>query len=73
MRFNVSELDPRYSFEVTGTSYFGDPQDGTVLFATGKVSSNLEKLQGHHGCLLFLETGLNLPDLSSRKMSEEDI
>ena len=62
MRFNVSELDSRYHFEVTGTSYIGDPQDGTVLFATGKVSGYLNNLQGHTGCLLFLEAGQNVPD-----------
>lgn len=62
MRFNVSELNARYHFDVTGTSYIGDPQDGTVLFATGKISRELDKLLGHHHCLLFLETGLVMPE-----------
>ncbi|MBR0392930.1 MAG: hypothetical protein IJK38_11480 [Oscillospiraceae bacterium] len=61
MQFNVSELDARYDFDITGTSYIGDPRDGTVLFATAKVRRDLDKLHGHHHCLLFLEQGLDVP------------
>ena len=62
MRFNIGEIDSHYHFEVTGTSFIGDPQDGTILFVTGKVKEHLEKLNGHHNCLLFVENGLTLPE-----------
>ena len=62
MQFHVGSLDPRYDFTVTGTSFIGEPRDGTVLFVTGKLKAQTELLRGHRGCLVFAETGLSLPD-----------
>lgn len=48
--------------KVNGVSYAGNPKDHTAMFITNKVSHLLNNLYGHVGCLLFVETGMQIPD-----------
>lgn len=48
--------------KVNGVSYAGNPKDHTAMFITNKVSHLLNNLYGHVGCLLFVETGMKIPD-----------
>lgn len=63
MRLNVNELDSRYDFWVNGASYAGSPRDNTMMFITKKVEYLLDKLAGHEQCLVFLENGIDIPEV----------
>lgn len=60
MEFNIHELYPQFDFCVTGTSYTGNPVDGTAMFVTKKVEKLVENLLGHKKCLVFAETGISV-------------
>lgn len=62
MYFDVSTLDPAARFAVTGCSYIGKPRDHTLLFVTRKMKSQLARLEGCEGCLVFCEKGLEIPE-----------
>lgn len=51
-------------FEITGTSYAGDPRSHTAMFVAKKVQHlliGIEKSEAE-GCLVFAETGCEIPD-----------
>ena len=62
MKFNVIELDKKYDFEITGSSFIGNPVDGTVLFITDKVRNLLSNINGHRNCLVFADSTIDIPD-----------
>lgn len=62
MRYQVREIDGRFDFEITGSSFIGNPQDGTVLFLTKKIGNLLENLQGHRHCLVFIDNSILIPE-----------
>lgn len=62
MEYNVSQINPEYSFIITGVSYIGDPVDGTVLFITKKIKKLLGNLNSNKNCLVFIQEGIEIPD-----------
>lgn len=62
MRYNISKFNNKYNFEITASSYIGNPIDGTVLFVTKKVKSLLSNLRGHKHCMVFIEEGIDVPE-----------
>lgn len=46
---------------INSVSYAGNPKDYTAMFITNKVSYLIENLRDHVGCLVFVETGMQIP------------
>ena len=67
MEYDVSRIDPKYRFAVRGASFIGEPRNGTALFVTRKVRRLLANLENAEECLVFAETGLEIPDAYRRK------
>lgn len=61
MKFEVNEINPKYSFDITGVSFIGEPRDNTMLFVTRKVQHLLDNLKGHVNCLVYAEEGMDIP------------
>lgn len=62
MEYNVSQINSKYDFTITGVSFIGNPVSGTVLFITKKVKKLLENLKSRKNCLVFIQTGIDIPD-----------
>lgn len=62
MEYDVSRIDDKYRFTVHGASFIGAPRSGTVLFVTRKVRKLLDNLADVEGCLVFAESGLEIPE-----------
>ena len=62
MEFDISQIDPRYHFKITGVSFIGAPQNETMLFITRKVQRLLKNIEGKTHCLVFAERGLEIDD-----------
>ena len=62
MEFNVSQINTEYNFTITGVSYIGKPADNTVLFITSKVKRLLKNLDSIKNCLVFIQTGIDIPE-----------
>lgn len=62
MEFSVSQINPKYDFTITGVSFIGNPVSGTVLFITKKVKKLLGNLNSKKNCLVFIQTGIDIPD-----------
>lgn len=58
MRYNVSEINPDYDFDIVGASYAGNPVSGTAMYITKKVEKLMDNLIGISDCLVFIETGM---------------
>lgn len=67
MNFNISQLDPRYDFRITGASYAGKPKSNTVMFISKKVERFLSCLEGVSGCLVFVEDTMEIPEDLQKK------
>ncbi len=67
MEYDVSRMDPGYRFTIHGASFIGSPRSGTVLFVTKKVRKLLENLKDAEECLIFAETGLDIPEEFRKK------
>lgn len=61
MKKAITKLIPELSFEVTGASYIGEPVMHTAMFITNKVSRLLSHLENVEQCLVFAETGMEVP------------
>ena len=48
-------------FLVEGVSYIGAPRTNTAMFVTCKVGHLIQNLSGIAGCLVFAETGIEVP------------
>ena len=59
---NVHNLCPDYNFDVSGVSYIGAPQDGTVMYVSKKVENLIQNLEGRINCLVFAEDGVEVSD-----------
>ena len=62
MHYNVKEICENYNFEISGVSFIGTPKDESMLFVTNKVKNMISNLIGHRNCLVFVETGIEVPD-----------
>lgn len=47
---------------VKGASYAGQPEDFTMMYISKKVEHLLDNLHGHHGCLVFVEDTIVVPE-----------
>ena len=63
MEYNVSQINTEYNFTITGVSFIGKPEDGTVLFITSKVKRLLKNLDSIKNCLVFIQTGIDIPEV----------
>ena len=62
MKYNVSKLNSAYNFDIIGPSYVGKPRNNTVMFVPDKVSNLIEKIEGHHECLIFISKGIEIDE-----------
>ncbi len=61
MVINVEALINDYrnsKTRVDGASYIGKPVDYTIMFITKKVNHLINNLDGHNGCIVFAESGV---------------
>lgn len=63
---DVNVFDPRCSFIVNGVSYIGRPREHTVMYVTKKVGNLLQSLENVSNCLVFVETGTDIPKEAAR-------
>jgi UDP-3-O-[3-hydroxymyristoyl] glucosamine N-acyltransferase len=47
---------------ILGASYAGDPRPNTAMFISKKVGHLVNSLEGVSGCLVFAESGIEVPD-----------
>ena len=62
MEFNVYQINPKYNFTISGSSFIGTPVDGTVLFVTKRVKHLIKNLNEKRNCLVYVENGIEIPD-----------
>ena len=62
MEFNVSRIVKERDFPIYGMSYIGAPNSNTAMFISKKVERLLSALESVENCLVFAETGINVPD-----------
>ena len=53
---------PKYEVELEGASYVGQPKENTFMFITKKVEHLLQNLNAASNCLVFAQTGMNIPE-----------
>lgn len=62
MQFDVDKIVPGSGFTVEGASYIGKPITRTAMYITNKVSHLLKHLESVEKCLVFAESGMDVPD-----------
>ena len=62
MEYNVGTIVSGKNFNIKGMSYIGAPQSNTAMFMTRKVAHLLSALESVEDCLVFIETGVNVPE-----------
>ena len=62
MNFRADRIVEGKSFDITGMSYIGAPRSNTAMFITKKVEHLLSALNDVYECLIFAETGIEVPD-----------
>lgn len=62
MKINVNEVNSNYEFDIVGVSYIGQPKSNTVMFVTKKVEELLMNLFNVEYCLVFVESGIIIPN-----------
>lgn len=62
MLYNVNGISKEYNFFITGASYAGDPQDHTMMYISRKLGHLVHMLSGRKECLVFLDTGIEIPE-----------
>ena len=67
MSININRFYKDYDFEITGASYIGKPKSNTVMYITKKVESLINNLIEVKDCLVFAETGINVPTTINKK------
>ena len=67
MKISVNRILPDKSFEIIGLSYIGRPRSNTAMYITKKVEYLLHALENVDSCLVFAETGMEIPDTISEK------
>jgi UDP-3-O-[3-hydroxymyristoyl] glucosamine N-acyltransferase len=67
MKFEVNRIVPDKDFLIEGLSYIGAPRSNTAMFITKKVEDLLPALRSVKECLIFAETGIDVPvDLADK-------
>ena len=67
MQINVNSINPEFDFFITGTSYAGEPKNNTAMFVTKKVQHLLQNLKEREHCLVFVETGADIPEVVTKR------
>ncbi len=67
MRFNVRTYSDKYNFFIEGSSYAGRPKNNTAMFISKKVAYLLNELYGIDQCLVFVENGMEIPNILKNK------
>ena len=58
---NVGEYNSDYQFDITGVSYIGNPKPNKVMYVSKKISHMLNNLKDVRDCLVFAESGSDIP------------
>ncbi len=61
MKISVHEIDTGHDFDIVGVSYAGAPSPNTAMFVTKKVQHLLSSFTDVKQCLVFVETGAEVP------------
>lgn len=67
MKYNVSQVVNGKSFDIFGMSYIGAPRCNTAMFVTKKVEHLLTALETVNECLVFAESGIEVPERLAKK------
>ena len=62
MRFRADRIIKGKEFDIVGASYIGAPRSNTAMFITKKVEHLLSALKSVRECLVFAETGIEVPE-----------
>ena len=62
IKFNVSNINPDYNFDIYGVSYIGKPISNTIMYVSLKIADKICKLDDVENCLVFAETGIQVSD-----------
>ena len=49
-------------YSIHGVSYIGNPKSNTAMYITKKIESKIHALKGVKNCLVFLESGIKVPE-----------
>lgn len=61
------------NIRIDSASYIGNPVDFTIMFISKKVNVLIVNLEGHKGCIVFAETGIDLSALSNVTLKDNVI
>lgn len=61
-KINVSQFIEGYDFELSGTSYIGNPKSNTAMYISKKIESQISNLADVKNCIVFVEGGINVPE-----------
>ena len=64
--YDVGRICPGHHFSVSGVSYIGAPVPGTAVYVTRKISDKIKALQDAENCLVFAETGIDVPEQAGK-------
>ncbi len=67
MEICVDKYSSDYLFMINGASYIGAPRSNTAMFVSKKVGQLISALENVDKCLVFAETGLDVPDSITKK------
>lgn len=62
MQYSVKNISNEYDFYINGASYAGAARDNTMMYISKKVEYLVKGLFGRKECLVFLETGIEVPE-----------
>lgn len=62
MEINVSKYSDKHSFLIFGASYIGKPKSNTAMFISKKIGHLINSLKDVNECLVFAESGLEVPE-----------
>ncbi len=62
MEISARNYSERCLFNINGASYIGAPRSNTAMFVSKKIGQLVEALENVKECLVFAETGLDVPE-----------
>lgn len=67
MQYDVGWIDADYNFKIYGVSYIGKPRSNTAMYISRKIAEQLGELEFVEQCLVFAETGIEIPEALKKK------
>lgn len=61
MNYCVSQINPKYTFNIVGASFIGKPRNNTAIFVTAKIKKLITNLSDVKECLVFVEKTIEIP------------